>query len=391
MGKQGPPLNAMYIQSQDAAPTPNASELDDFIHRFGDVVAVYYENIETGYTYSYNGDEIYSSASTIKAPYCLYIYYLAEQGLADLDSLHTYYEENFQEGTGIIQDMEFGSEFTEHQLLRYAIRNSDNVAIRMLSDKYGTYGFREFVAENGGERDLLSRVSNNVHSARITANACGMYLRMLYDYIEGEHAYSAQLKTDMLSTTYTMLASNYRMANKHGWSELSNAFHDMAIIYADSPYFLVILSNFHTGSRGDLAIFRAISTVVQDFNHKYFIEPIVLPEDGLDIEDNAFEHRETIPEPEPTIEPSPNPNHELGSMQAPPDDNPPPYESIIGDLPALVDIGDDAEHSPNTAVNNFIYIIITITIIFILLCAALFYIIVKSNFAAKLTSENTDR
>ena len=60
-----------------------------------------------------------------------------------------------------------------------------------------------------------------------------------------------------------IVSDRYPVASKTGWT--STVFHDMAIVYADSPYILVILS-----ARSNRTVFREISMAVQEFNAMWF-------------------------------------------------------------------------------------------------------------------------
>jgi len=247
---------------QRAFPDIDASELDTFLRGYGDTYSVYYQNIETGCAYGYNADKVYYAASVIKAPYCLYIYKLAESSLADLSSVLTYNSGDYMEGAGVIQKMEVGTSFTEYDLLKYAIRNSDNIALRMLVNKYGTSGFKDFVAETGGNPDFITTVAG----AKMTAEEAGRFAKEIYNYIEGDNMYSAIFKTDLMSTTNRLIVSDYPIARKYGWWD--DAYHDMAIVYSPSPYILVIMSD--TGYDINNAAFRDISRVVEKFNDANF-------------------------------------------------------------------------------------------------------------------------
>ena len=57
---------------------------------------------------------------------------------------------------------------------------------------------------------------------------------------------------------------DYPVASKSGWT--NTVFHDMAIVYADSPYILIILSQ-----RANHSIFREISREFQRFNDTWFV------------------------------------------------------------------------------------------------------------------------
>jgi len=267
-----PEYSGKVISNNNPKPEPepepkfqlDASELDALLQEYGDTFAVYYENIDTGYKYRRNADKLYFAASVIKAPYCMYVYKLAESGQADLSSVHTYTQDDFKEGSGKIQDMEPGATFTEQTLLAYTIRNSDNIALGLLVKKYGTAGFKEFVADMGGNPDFITTVAG----AKMTADEAAIFAKEIYKYIEGGSAYSGVFKSDLTATTNRMIVSDYTVARKYGW--WGEAFHDMAIVYAPSPYILVIMSE--SGHGGDFAAFKDISLAFQAFNEENFEE-----------------------------------------------------------------------------------------------------------------------
>lgn len=242
----------------------DSTELDKIINTYCSTVSVYYENIETGYTYCYNVNKLYFSASVIKAPYSLFIYQLAEENAADLNSIHTYTSDDYRGGTGIIKTMKVGSRFTEQDLLKYAIQKSDNIAFGMLIKKYGISNFKDFITNMGGNADNIKTVT----SANMTAQEAGLYIREIYKYIQSDGNYSNQFKQDLMSTTNPIIISDFPIARKYGWANKS--FHDMAIVYSDSPYILVIMSELEDGTSSDFEIFKDISLKIQDFNKKNF-------------------------------------------------------------------------------------------------------------------------
>ena len=243
-------------------PIIDTGALDNFLSPYTDRYAVYYENLETGFVYEMNADWILPAASVIKAPYVLYVYTLAEAGLADLSSEHIYKSGDYKDGSGKIKDMPYGSVFTEYELLQYAIRNSDNIAQTMLVRKYGTNEFREFAESLGANPALITTVAG----ANMTAFEASIYAKAIYDYIESDSVYGETLKTDLMNTRNIMIVSDYPVARKYGWWGV--AFHDMAIVYADSPYILVIFSD--TGENINFTPFANISRRFQEFNDNEF-------------------------------------------------------------------------------------------------------------------------
>jgi hypothetical protein len=250
--------------------TPSVAALDDFIKQYNKSVSVYYENIRDGFVYKYNENKAYNAASVIKAPYCLYIYDLAEKGLADLSASHVYADEFYIGGRGIIQTMTAGAIFPENELLSLAIRESDNIAMKMLLDKYGVSGFKEFASGLGANADAIGKILYEEPTARMDLNEAALYMKAIYNYIEGDGAYAAQFKADLLNTTFGGIISEFPVANKYGGSSSLNAFHDAAIVYADSPYILIIMSNRSNMSVEDIRVFNDISMAVQNYNESYF-------------------------------------------------------------------------------------------------------------------------
>jgi len=242
--------------------------LDELLARHGDDISVYFENIETGFVYRFNADRVYFSASVPKAMYALYLYQLAEQGRVNLDSVHefTYGDANW--GSGIIQrQYDFGATFTLRELLRLNISESDNVATNILRRTNGIYGYKNFISRLGGDPAL---VGNNVMNSNLTANEAGLFANEIFAYIESDGRYSHEFRSHLLNNQFPFIVSCYPVASKTGWTTY-RAWHDMAIVYAPSPFILVILSAREGWTDDDFADFAQISMTFQEFNDTWFI------------------------------------------------------------------------------------------------------------------------
>jgi len=273
--------------------TPAVCQLDAFFRPLGHNVAVFYMNLDTGFTYVHNPGRTFFGASLSKSNHALYTFMLAERGILDMYEVHIYEPRDEWGGTGILRFTPFGTEFTTRDLLGLSIRESDNAAFRMLYrlTHGATPSYHAFVREIGADtrmiRDILAQ---NTH-----ARDAGLFMYEIWNYIEGESRYGHYLRYDLLNTAQTshpyftrwenshgvgdrgvgtevniqMLVSDYPVARKYGWG--NNAFHDAGIIYAPSPYILVVLTNM---TRGAHNLFADVSWFVQDFNHATFVEPI---------------------------------------------------------------------------------------------------------------------
>ena len=275
--------------------TPNFDALNEFFSQLGRNVSVFYKNLDTGFTYVYNPDRVYFAASFSKMTHAFYSFMMAERGWLEMYDVHTYRSGDEWGGTGIMRFMPFGTQFTTRELLGLSMRESDNIAFRMLVGMMedAEVSYEDFVREIGADTRMIRDVlSQNTH-----ARDAGLWMYNVFRYIEGPSLFGHYLRHDMLNTSVTshphftrwenssgigcsgvgtdvntvMIRSDYPVARKYGWA--NNAFHDAGIVYAPSPYILVILSNMERGAHD---LFEEISWFVQEFNHRTFVEPPLL-------------------------------------------------------------------------------------------------------------------
>ena len=246
---------------------PSTYHLDALLQPFGNTLSVYFYNTETGFEYIYNTAHRYFSASVTKAVFALYIYEKAERGEIDLGSYITFTHADFLGGSGVIwRNYPVGTEFTQRELLRKNLMYSDNVATLMLRRIYGINGYRQFVASLGANP---YHVRDNVFDSSITIKEAGIFMRAIHDYIESDGLYGNEFRQHLLNNQYPFLVSDYPVASKTGWT-YPYAWHDMAIVYAPSPYILVILSRGRSGESWDYQVFAEISMAFQEFNSTWF-------------------------------------------------------------------------------------------------------------------------
>lgn len=207
-------------------------------------VAFYYEDMAGTRSYSFNGDVPTYSASLIKLPYALALLYAAEGRDMGFDEIFTFTGTEDTFGSGEIKNAPIGSTYTFLELIEYSLRVSDNVAFGQLREKHGMRIYFDFARSIGA--DSLCEWDGWVLTARDGAKV----LRSAYNYIEGNHRYSAEIKDAMVRSTHTVMLcpglSGKEVARKYGWDD--RAYHDMGIVYDDQPYILVFLSDMVSGS-----------------------------------------------------------------------------------------------------------------------------------------------
>ena len=260
-------------------------ELDTLIKSGGTGISVFYKDLSSGYTYTYNSEQKYFIASLIKAPYCMYIYDLASQGKCDLNKRYTYATRHKAGGTGKIQDMSVGTSFTLEELIGYAIKYSDNVAMNILKENFPVEGYRAYAKGLGLKYPEDIKYGTN---GIITAIDAGIYIEAINDFIH-HNTYGSRLKSHMLSTRNPMIIASYPVVRKYGWADAS--FHDMAIVEAPYPYLLCICTNHD----GDYSTFKKISQLIEKYsqserkpNIKYVLVTSSISVEGKSIQIGGF-------------------------------------------------------------------------------------------------------
>lgn len=286
----------------------NGEAVEEFVKVYPKL-AYYYKDISTGNVVTYNADEIMYSASLIKAPYIFAILEEIdnfEKNKHDFDSAgnalydengeplfegqHPNYDENgkliynageekynldvvwtyeptsmYELGSGEIINMPAGTELTWRELVEYTLLYSDNVAFAQLRERFGYSSFYTKVAELG-----IKGVPTGFMN--LSANDCAIFLEEIYKYFETGTENALLMKDCMIRSQHTVMISVHyprgTVAHKYGWD--IGAFHDMAIIYDDEPYLLVILTDYEDGGKDALSFIGdtvAITKEIHEIMH----------------------------------------------------------------------------------------------------------------------------
>ena len=123
------------------------------INSLGKSSSFYIVSLNDGMSIGYNVDKRYATASSIKAPYALYIYEQIAKGNIDGDQLLTYQSRFYNKGTGIIKNSDPGTEYSVRDLVYYSLHESDNIAHTMLHRTFGVKGYNQML-KNLGTKEL---------------------------------------------------------------------------------------------------------------------------------------------------------------------------------------------------------------------------------------------
>lgn len=231
-------------------------------------ISISYKDIKRGHTYTLNENKTYPSSGCIAVPFALSVLTAASNEMKeydrllsehqasnpdatelpdftfkyDLNNIFIYTEDKAVNGAGIIKDSEFGTEYSYYELFEIFLKYDDSVAEKELTALYGTT-LRDALLKNAS-----TSVMKNDPSVT-TASDLSLILEMLYDFAESDAEYAPLLKKAMAESVHNVMIcggiSDKEVIHRHGWSE--GAYHDMAVVYDEHPYILVITTDLDQG------------------------------------------------------------------------------------------------------------------------------------------------
>ena len=203
-------------------------------------LALYYQNLVTGQTYSYQPTKVFSAASTIKLPLVLYVYELASQNKINLNEKLTYKSHHYYGGSGVIQKDKVGTKYTIKDLVKKSVVYSDNIAFIMLREKVGKANFIKYAKSIGGT------VVYPNGSNQTTAQDLSKYLKHLWDFSKKNPALGNELIDLLKNTVYKETVAKSvdpkNVAHKVGYIPMNLVYNDAAIVFDDQPYILVVMT-----------------------------------------------------------------------------------------------------------------------------------------------------
>lgn len=204
--------------------TEEAAEMEALLDSMPGSISVWIQDIGSGLTYTYKPDNGFYCASTLKAPYALWLCQRDEEGLIDLDAAV---------GSGSGWD-----------LIYPLIAHSSNGAAHDLGAMWpGSLdtGFSDFLTELGfASPEGCEVVEEGIHGW-VTGADGGRAMRALYDYFETGTENALELQEAFLAADHDLLYCPAPAAKKYGsWDQ---ALHDMAIVYAERPYIISMFTD----------------------------------------------------------------------------------------------------------------------------------------------------
>lgn len=237
------------------------SQIKNAVGKASAHISVYYEDLSTGYSFSYDKSRTYKAGSVTKAPYAKY---LVASGV-DLEEKLVLKNKDKMDGSGVLKNQPDGSEFTVKQLIEYTIINSDNTAFKMLYQRFGFDGFNQYCKDLG----VSLRLSGGDVWGDLTAGDAGKFFRDIYLF-EMNDSNSTFFMDSLRKTTYSYLlqsgVGSTPIAHKYGYmSGVYKVVHDAGIVYTKRPYIIVVMTDFNGSGGNGRTTFTEISSYCKAF------------------------------------------------------------------------------------------------------------------------------
>lgn len=156
VNKEYKPNELSILDSQFTISEKTLNKFYEIVNSYGAGTSLYIVSLNDGMSIGYNVDKAFETASSIKAPYALYIYKEIAKGNIDGNSKMAYQPQYYNKGTGIIKNSDFGTEYTIKQLVYYSLTESDNIAHQMLHKNFGVKGYNDMLSSLGCKQLYLT-------------------------------------------------------------------------------------------------------------------------------------------------------------------------------------------------------------------------------------------
>ena len=234
----------------------------------GRTVGFYVVDLGTNMTFSYNANVDFQTASTVKAGMALVAYKRAEQGYFSLDDYWTYQPKHFCERSGTIVNSPYGTKFKAREVLHRMINISDNAAYYMVHDYVGVAAYNSILTGIGYKHTHARYNSWGF----LTPQELGFVWYELY-YYRNSSSYGKALFNEFLNAQFNFIKQglNYKYSNiahKSGWND--NGYHDSAIVFAERPYIMVIMTKPGTFD-GNQSYLSRVARLLDEFMGEYTV------------------------------------------------------------------------------------------------------------------------
>ncbi|MFH1602159.1 MAG: serine hydrolase [Candidatus Shapirobacteria bacterium] len=226
-----------------APSAPLESKIDNIVlGRLGEQKnnwAVWIEDLNSGFIWSYQEKEIFPSDSLAKLGAAATLYQQAEAGEISLSSKVILTQEDFQGGSGNLKDSPVGSEISLNAAAMLCLSQSDNTSFNLIT---------RFLSEQLISRNIFSQgmINTSLENKTTTAADLALFFQKLYR----NQLLSPEFKEEMLNNLAEGAFADYLPKNlpqgiktAHQVSEGLNSLSDAGIVFVpQKPILLIFLA-----------------------------------------------------------------------------------------------------------------------------------------------------
>ena len=248
----------------------NSRQILQKIAGFRGEAGIMVKDLQTGWTFLHNEDQLFPAASLIKIPIMVACFKAAREGLIRLDEKYVLNRKDRVGGSGILRRMRNGRTFTYEELINFMVTHSDNIATNVLIDRLGFDYINRVFAERGLKTTRLRRkmidfaARENGLENYTTAEEITRVLEMIYR----ERCYSREISKKCLEVLKQQqindrlprfLPKDTQVAHKTGLEK--EVCHDAGIVFTPyGDYVITILVRTWTGPKTTKAFIARLSS-----------------------------------------------------------------------------------------------------------------------------------
>lgn len=227
--------------------------------------SVLYEDLATGFSYSYKPTTIYYGCSLIKIVDALYLINKAIAGDINLDTETVTYTAKYKKAfSSGMEKRKFGEKVTLRDLIDYAITYSDNSAHLMLIDYIGFNTLKAY-GQSLGAKVILTGGDNFGNQ---TVEDTTIYLKEAYRIITENEEYGPFLKRIMDNNNRNAFNTDtIRIYHKYG--SFGDNYHDIGLSLDDENPYAISIFTLHENS-GYANVVQAIHEKVRDLHNAFY-------------------------------------------------------------------------------------------------------------------------
>lgn len=206
-----------------------------------DTIGIYVKQLSTGQTAGVNQEKLFYSASIAKLPILYYVQEQLNAGYIDLTTKVKYTAESISfsgayvaGGSGSLSKTPDNKDYSVEELINKTAKESDNVASNLLSyyvaNKFDSNFYQVITAKTGSEWSMVTRETS--------AEIAGKMMEALY--IQNGYVLESLLSTQFDNQR---ISKDISVPVAHKIGDADDVKHDVAIVYAGSPFVLSIFTD----------------------------------------------------------------------------------------------------------------------------------------------------